>query len=796
MRNKITLSIILIFIQIFPQTIYAESDTLTSVIQKFNRYQEQNYQEKIYVRLDKSYYLSGEFLRFKVYCLDAKTQYSSPLSKVAYLELLDSNHTAVIQTKILLEEGKGYGEVFIPSNFNSGNYLLRSYTRWMNNLRADLYYQSIVHIINPFKKPGLRPKTKEIDIQFIPEGGTLVNGIKSKIAFKVTNAYGHGIDFAGSIIDDLGNIVLQFSPIKYGIGSFNFLPDKNRSYRAVVFLEDSSEINPRLPNIKNEGLVLRIDNINPDEINIEVISNHSSFAENVFLIGQTDNKIQFAKKINISNGTGTASIKKENIDPGIIQITLFNSSGIPINERLVFVYPKINVDLQISTEKKVFQHREKVTVKIFTSDENHKPINMDLSISVSSHDKYFDKYSHDIKEYLFLNGEVQGNIEDPDYYLDGQSEKGRQAMDNLMLTHRYKGFLWEDMNTDNNQKVFIPEYRTHIVTGTLTNETSQVPEEGIYTYLSIPSKNARFFATKSQKDGKLLFEISDFVGENEIILQTNNTIDTNYQITVDNPFSEKYSDFCIPFFDIDDSMKYFIEKASKNMQIQNAYLKYRPPSSIISEVDSSTFYDPDAKYFLDDYIRFPVMEEVMREYVSGVYLRSNQEGFHFKILDLDRTETYQENPLILLDGIPIFDADEIIELDPLKIKKIETVRKRFLKGVLNCSGIVSFSTYNGDLDGYQLNKKALVVEYDGVQPLKEYSTPTYDIITEENIRMPDYRNVLYWNPQFETDENGEAILEFYTSDDASVYEIRVEGLSSNGRPVFNNSFIEVTDNND
>ena len=100
------------------------------------------------------------------------------------------------------------------------------------------------------------------------------------------------------------------------------------------------------------------------------------------------------------------------------------------------------------------------------------------------------------------------------------------------------------------------------------------------------------------------------------------------------------------------------------------------------------------------------------------------------------------------------------------------------------------------MEGCQLNKKALVIEYDGVQPLKKYFTPTYDIITEENTRMPDYRNVLYWNPQFETDENGEAILEFYTSDVGSVYEIRVEGLSRDGSPVFVNSFIKVSHNND
>ncbi len=149
------------------------------------------------------------------------------------------------------------------------------------------------------------------------------------------------------------------------------------------------------------------------------------------------------------------------------------------------------------------------------------------------------------------------------------------------------------------------------------------------------------------------------------------------------------------------------------------------------------------------------------KYVAGVYVRRNQDGYHFKILDLDRTETFQENPLILLDGITVFDADEIMEFDPLLIKKIETVRKRFIKDGFKYSGIVSFSTYIGDFKGYQLQDKALVVEYDGVQPTKKYISPEYVALADKNSRLPDYRNVLYWNPEVKTEEMGEDILEFF-----------------------------------
>ena len=163
MRKRLVQYIFLLCINLLPSILFAEAgDTLTSTIDRLNTYQHQNYLEEIYVKPDKNFYVSGEFLRFSIFCFESRTRQPSSLSKVAYLELLDTDQKSVIQTKIFLDNGKGYGEVFIPSNFESGNYLLRCYTRWMKNYRADLYFQSIVQIINPFKKPGLSPNLFEI----------------------------------------------------------------------------------------------------------------------------------------------------------------------------------------------------------------------------------------------------------------------------------------------------------------------------------------------------------------------------------------------------------------------------------------------------------------------------------------------------------------------------------------------------------------------------------------------------------------------------------------------------------
>ena len=160
-------------------------------------------------------------------------------------------------------------------------------------------------------------------------------------------------------------------------------------------------------------------------------------------------------------------------------------------------------------------------------------------------------------------------------------------------------------------------------------------------------------------------------------------------------------------------------------------------------------------------------------------------------IDAERKLVYNENPLMLFDGVPVFDADEIIAIDPLKVEKIETVKRRFHKGVLDCRGIVTYTTYKGNLNGYTLHKNALVFQYEGVQPKKQYFFPEYPSSFDKKIKTPDFRSVLYWNPEINLDEKGNATIEFYTSDDTNDYEIRIAGLSNNGNSFSKNAYFEV-----
>src|SRR5579859_632838 len=108
----------------------AQSDALGSVQTRADTWQNVVLQEKLFVHTDKSFYLAGELLWCRLYCVDGNTHRPQGVSRLAYVELLDQDNKPVLQGKIALEKGFGDGSFYIPPSILTGAYQLRAYTNW------------------------------------------------------------------------------------------------------------------------------------------------------------------------------------------------------------------------------------------------------------------------------------------------------------------------------------------------------------------------------------------------------------------------------------------------------------------------------------------------------------------------------------------------------------------------------------------------------------------------------------------------------------------------------------------
>src|SRR5665213_3551669 len=164
--------------------------------------------EKAYLQFDKPYYAGGDTIYFKAYVTDGEQYKLSGLSGVLHVDLINPENKIDQSIQLMLNNGIIWGDFALPDSLPAGNYRVRAYTRWMRN-RGELdFFDRIIPVgslINSHTAGREMQRLQEInskdDIQFFPEGGSLVMGIRSKVAFKAIASNGLGINVKGIIID-------------------------------------------------------------------------------------------------------------------------------------------------------------------------------------------------------------------------------------------------------------------------------------------------------------------------------------------------------------------------------------------------------------------------------------------------------------------------------------------------------------------------------------------------------------------------------------------------------------------
>ncbi|MRI01517.1 hypothetical protein GH721_13320 [Kriegella sp. EG-1] len=141
--------LLIILIILAPKTILGQYRLQSNVdIAQFNNID----QEKVFIHYNDNFLLSGEYLYYKMYCLNAIDHSPSKISKIGYVELVGRNKKTVFKHKIRLNEGLGQGDFFIPGNLETGNYKLIGYTNWMRNSGVDSFFITDIVIVNPYKE--------------------------------------------------------------------------------------------------------------------------------------------------------------------------------------------------------------------------------------------------------------------------------------------------------------------------------------------------------------------------------------------------------------------------------------------------------------------------------------------------------------------------------------------------------------------------------------------------------------------------------------------------------------------
>jgi hypothetical protein len=791
LRNKIIYTHTLALAALLLLGIDVQAQLMTNRLEeKFNRFRVNNLQEKLYMHVDRNFYLAGEILWCKIYVVDATLHQPLDLSKVAYVEVLDENNNPVVQAKLALEQGKGNGSISIPSSIKSGNYKVRGYTSWMKNVGPDYFFEKIISVVNTQKSreiiaTNVASKTTAPEISFFPEGGNLVEGISSTMACKVTGNGGKGTGFKGNIIDENNRSVASFNALIFGMSHFIFKPEAGHTYKAIIETANGS-YTKALPQVFSKGYVMSLTTDN--RINLTIQSNIDE-GRTVYLLAHTRQSLKIAMQSVIENGRAVFSVDPAKIGEGISQFTLFNSDGKPLCERLYFSYPAQKLSIGVNGNLPVYGTRSKIDFELRPGVKNNTAPQTDLSVSVYRADQLQDMDEQDIQSFLWLSSDLKGHIESPSFYFNG-SPMAKEAMENLMLTQGWRRFKWDDVLQEKAPAAaFIAEHSGHIISGKVVSSVNGRPVRDVEAYLSIPGRNSNFRVAESDSLGRIRFDVQHMKGSVEVIVQTDPLgMDTLTRVEINNPFSEQYSATTLPPFYLTAANENLLTDQSIGVQVQNAYAGTKLKTYFPNRDTMSLLFNPNAVYMMDDYVRFTTMEEVLREYVGLMNVQNRGGKFTFLLLedydiplgDMRMTHFFQTNPLVLVDGVPVFNMNKLISFDPLKLRKLEAYNKHYFMGTPSYPGILSFTSYKGDFAGFELEPRALVIDYDGLQLEREFYSPEYDG-SDVNDHTPDFRTLLYWSHDVPTDSKGERRVHFYASDKKGNYVVIVQGLTATGQ---------------
>ena len=349
----------------------------------------------------------------------------------------------------------------------------------------------------------------------------------------------------------------------------------------------------------------------------------------------------------------------------------------------------------------------------------------------------------------------------------------------------YRKWLKQVADTLPFSRQWLPEYEGHIITGRFVPE----PKDLMISSIAFVGNDIRYFSgKKNAQNGTIDFFTAGIFGKQQIVTSAASPINDSITSRVDliTPFSESLPD-SLPALQIYPNEKQIMERYI-GVQIGEKMKN----DSLNNSIQPSRYcpFQPAESYNFDEYTRFSSLSETILEFVYQA--RVSKMGGRRRIRVFMNGEFNQGNTLVLLDGVPVYNHEDILAYNPMYIKMMNIYDDYFLFGGKYYEGIISFLTHEGNLPLFQLNGGSQQFDYDCPQLPPSFESPDYSAGGMKNSKKPDFRHTLYWNPSVEHATGQPVNLSFYTSDLCGEFKVTVEGITTDGKEIHATSSFRVT----
>ena len=796
LRNMRFRSLLLCSLALLCLTSQAQSGgPFKKLLNVFQTYQANWPVEKAFLHLDKTEYVQGETIWIKSYLVAGPLHQLSDFSRNLYVELVNEEGKVLRRLNLKSEKGLATANIKLLQVWGQGYYYLRAYTEWMKNSDRGYFFNKKikVHSLDLGEQITQQPLPEGVNIQFYPEGGNLVQGIGSRVAFEVTGLPDKDAPLNGKIYDATGTEVGSFSSQHQGRGFFPLRPTGSGYFARLEGLD----LRFPLPKPVSNSAVLIANNTNPDYLMVSAKTDMTDASSFLVLI-HTRGYVAYAAQINLRGNRGFTRVDKSQLSEGIAHITLFDMSGKPLAERLAFIEKDEGLRVAISTNQPRLKSRNQARVKLKVTDKEGQPVQGNFSLSAIDNTVAENDQGHyNLRSYLLLQSDLPGRIRNPQEFFE-QTPEAQKKLDLLMMVNGWRRFDWGRIE---GQQLAEPRHnveRAISLKGTISrsNNKAGIKNGRVFLYTQGDNQNKSF--TFTDEAGVFSFNGLDLADTTKVMVQAFQrsssrrltlAIDTSFQKTplsaylveespLDLARLSKYKQSQMNALVVDSIYRGERVTDLGEVTVESDYMERRERAALPPQVATSLGNRVEVR---------DIPYEDKKGKTPYQILQGKAPGYRLIPPDLDgNSEIFLARPRLSgsamnPNAIPIVFVDGFQQHWEM-IYGYSAAQLDFITVYNGNPGVISFRMLSQA--EYQKMMPATPSSFRGTLPIayhvaKEFYAPRYDG-SNEQANLPDIRNTVFWAPMITTNKKGEAEIDFYLPDQTGRLLIDVQGISVTG----------------
>lgn len=822
----ITIAVVLLTLQLTAQTTGLTAKlSHDSALQQFKTLYPQ---EKVFVQTDKERYLSGETIWMKAWCtLDGVPTF---LSNIVYVDLINAEGKVVTKKMYKLDSlSSTPADIELASDLPSGNYVINAYTLWMLNFPSFIFRKPIyIYGTDYLKKRDINVQPK-LHCQFFPEGGNMIEGVNTRIAFLVTDHNGQPVRIKGNLVDQNGKAIQEVQTTHHGMGAFDIEAQAGNSYKLNIPFSNGASMDYPLPVAEQEGVVLRVENSNPNRLTVLVsrAEKNKEVYNNLKLVAQMNGQMLASAELNFDEGLTAMPIAKKNLPAGIIQITAFRDNGIPVAERIAFIanYSISKPEIQTPVLSKLPRGKNEFIVDL----QAFKQPNVAIAVTDASADTSITSPENFVSSVL-LSSDIKGYIHEPAYYFKDKSKERLEHLDLLMMTQGWRRFEWKKIIDNQPMALQYPVESSLAIRGVVKkSDRNTVVAEGHVSFLIKTEDSTTIMASAQLTDkGEFMLDGLSFQKRATFFYQGTNKKKESYIVDVDitpvyidslrvtayrSPVNLDTSDIKAgaagyagflfgKLKSIDTSGSEYLG----NVTVKGVRRKLSTVDSLNAAYASDIFrlgrsIDPSETGFatsiwqiiqrtvpgisvtgdmINPVVRFNRFQglDAMSENNATSYLNATGSGADdFGTMMLER------------NGVTYFLNEMNVSMDvisTINVSDVALIKVYAAEGTaLGASGpAIAVYTKKGAVTGRNIyDKKFSTVERTGYSLVKSFYAPLYTKEKQPDEAI-DSRETLYWNGNVKPGKDGKYQFRYYNNDFGKKVKLIVQGIGINGELIF------------